>query len=151
MDGSGRAPALLWSLTWVVVALIFYFFVSPIGIKVPSYATQSPALFPNTVALFIATLGVVQFASDYFSKKPARVEPFSPLFFFVPLVAGIYALLFKTIGFPLLSAVTLAVLLLVFGERRPAVIALLSVLTSAAVYLTFVYALRIPLPGGIVR
>src|SRR6056297_815855 len=99
MDRSGRTPEFLWSLTWVVGGLLFYFVVSPIGIKVPTYVTQSPALFPNALALFIAVLGVVQLASDAISKRPAPVEPFSASFFFVPLVALIYALLFEKIGF----------------------------------------------------
>jgi hypothetical protein len=149
MAGSELKTALIWPAVWFVGAGLFYFVVIPIGIEVPTYSTQSPALFPKVLAVLIGVLATVQFVMEWRRFQIPNVEKISPLFFVTPGVAGGYALLLDPIGFPLATGCALALLLIIFGERRLRIILSVSSITAVGIHAVFVYLLHIPLPAGI--
>lgn len=149
MDNNGRTSALIWAAVWFVGAGLIYFVAIPIGIEVPSYVTQSPALFPQAMAVMIAILAVVQFTLEWRGLTKHKVERISPWFFVTPAVAGVFAGALAPIGFPLTASFALAALLVIFGERRPLLIVGVAGATAIGIHVIFVYLLHIPLPMGI--
>jgi len=66
----------------------------------------------------------------------------------VLLVAGmlVYAFTLELLGYILVTPFLIALAMVLFGERKPLRIILVSVLTSAALYLLFRGVFRVPLP-----
>ena len=62
------------------------------------------------------------------------------------LIIGAYLLLLKPLGFVIASIAMVALLALVLGYRRPLVLALVAVGTTAVVWVLFTQGLRAPLP-----
>ena len=149
MAGNGRTGALLWAAAWLLFACLLYFVVIPLGIEEAPYASQTPEAFPKLLAATIGTLAVLLFVIEWRELQVHRLERFTLWFFVTPGLAGVYALALEPVGFPLTTAVVLAVLLFIFGERRPAIIGGVAVVTSAVIYGVFVYFMNITLPGGI--
>ena len=146
MAASERKSAMIWAAAWFVGACFIYFVAIPIGIEEPSYATQSPALFPRFMAVTFGTLAVVLFVLEWRGFHTRNTERISLWFFVAPAVATIYALLLGPIGFPITTGCALAALLLLFGERQPSIILIVPGVTSIGIHTIFVYLLRIPLP-----
>lgn len=137
---------MLWAAAWFVGACFIYFVAIPIGIEEPSYATQSPTLFPRVMAVTFGALAVVLFVREWRGFHTRDTEKISPWFFVAPAVAAIYVLLLGPISFPITTGCALAALLLIFGERRPSVILIVSGVTAIGIHTVFVYLLHIPLP-----
>jgi hypothetical protein len=149
MADSDSRNALIWAAIWFLGAVLLYFVVIPAGIEVPSYSTQSPALFPKAVAILIGSLAILQLVIEWRGKANKKVEEISIWFFVTPVVAGIFAWFLGPVGFPLTGCVALSALLVIFGERRPVVLIGITGVIIIGIHITFVYLLHIPLPVGI--
>ncbi len=128
---------------------LLYFVVIPLGIPEPDYAYQSPSQCPKVIAITIGALAAVLFVLEWQEFQDRNVEKITPWFFVCPVVTGVYALALGPVGFPLSTAVILATLLVIFGERRPLVFGGVACITAAGIHVVFVYLLNIPLPRGI--
>ena len=149
MSDNGRISALIWAVVWFIGAGLIYFVVIPIGIDVPSYVTQSPALFPQAVTIMLGVLAAIQFIIEWRGIANKKVEKISAWFFVTPAVAGAFAWLLAPIGFPLTASCALAALFYIFGERQPGIIIGVTGVVVIGIHVIFVYLLNIPLPVGI--
>lgn len=62
---------------------------------------------------------------------------------------AVYVVAFERLGFLLATALVLAGLLVVFGERRPPVVVAVAVAATGATYALFALWLKVPLPKGL--
>ena len=141
--------SLVWAIALVAGACLLYFVVIPVGIENPSYATQSPRLFPSAVAVMIGLLALILIVGVFAGFGGAAPEPISRWFFVMPTCAALYALSFDAAGFLLTTALALAGLLLLLGERRWRMVVAAALLVAVGIYVSFVHLLGIPLPAGI--
>ncbi|MBI4182931.1 MAG: tripartite tricarboxylate transporter TctB family protein [Proteobacteria bacterium] len=149
MPPAPRTGALLWALIWLLGAALTYFVLIPAGIEEPSYATQSPGAFPKAIAALIGLLALALFAVEWLRLQPRLDRRVGARFLVTPAIAGLYGLLLVPAGFIVASALSLAAMLFVFGERRPLFGAAIAVVTAVATYAVFVRLLGVPLPAGV--
>jgi hypothetical protein len=131
------------------LGLILYCLVKQSGIR---YEWKlSPWLFPLLVSLFLLALSVALllrairacrgFSGEEEKAQSGLVRPLAAL----GLTAG-YTLALKFVPFAPATAVLLALLLLLFGEKRPWALVLIPLLATALIRLVFGAALHVDLP-----
>ncbi|MBI2204888.1 MAG: tripartite tricarboxylate transporter TctB family protein [Candidatus Rokubacteria bacterium] len=108
-------------------------------------------LLPATLGLIVAVLG----GAVALKRTPGRPGVASAIpggaTRVVATLAGLaaYALVFERLGFLVSSSVFVAVLLLLYGERRWVVVLALAAGAAGATYAVFARWLGVPLPPGI--
>lgn len=109
-------------------------------------AVQSPVYFPRIILGIMMVLTLVAIVQDVMAGKAVEtVEKWGALIVFV-VAAVIYANMITRIGF-MLSSVPFSVLsLLVFGVRKPMVIAAYAILVPGSLVVLFNHILKLPLP-----
>jgi len=116
--------------------------------------TPGPAFFPWVATVAMLALACVLLArgltappqaGDMEETSPAGTAPMLALLgAFVAYIA-----LLPRLGFLLASAPFIAGLTVLYGERRPAVVALTAVAATAALYVAFRHVFQIILPQGV--
>ncbi len=109
----------------------------------------SARFFPVVLGLLTTGLGAAIALRS--SPGPAAVTPPEGLVRAVGTLVVLlaYVAAFERLGFLLATAPSLALLLVVFGERRWPVLASVAVVATAAAYGVFAVWLGVPLPAGL--
>ena len=123
----------------------------PIG----TFRAAGSGLFPLGLGILLMGLSVVLLINVYVQRKPIserKPHPEGPrstkqvVLFMGAIVLA--TLLFKELGYPLVSFLLLLALLRILGVRRWVYALSLSFLTATGTYVLFVLWLQIPLPKG---
>jgi len=151
----------LAGLFFLVLGLVTLFVLIPIGIDEPAnvqYRALAPSYWPQIVAVMLAVIGFSILARTIGqSAPPAASEGVAHggyLYWRAAVVIlGSFALygVLEWLGFVLTCAIALAALMLLAGERRPHVIAVIAAGVPMLLYLFFTKAASIPIPSGILE
>lgn len=148
----------------VVTAIALFVWVLPAQIAIPRFEVgggvggiaASPLFFPRLMAALLGTLGAVIFVRGHSRSRALRdgegfaFEPSEAV-----RVAGAtviliaYAGLLETVGYLLLTPVTLVALCVFLGFRRWFAVLATAVGLTALIYLGFRYGMKILLPEGL--
>jgi putative tricarboxylic transport membrane protein len=117
--------------------------------------TTQPSFFPTVVVVLLLALSAILLVQGIFAigansvpealKIPARKY----LIGFIAFV--IYLVLLPILGFIVANILIFAVLMMLYGERRPVWIVGGSVLVSVAMFFLFREVFQIRLPGGVLE
>ncbi len=140
------------TLTFLLgVATVCFSLRMPIG----TFRAAGSGLFPLGLGILLMGLSIVLLVNVYVQrnpikeKKPHSEVPRSTKQVILFMGAIVLAtLLFKELGYPLLSFLLLLALLRILGVRSWATSLSLSLFTAAGAYFLFVLWLKIPLPKG---
>ena len=110
-----------------------------------------PRFLPAALGLIVAVLGgAIALRSSPDRPRPPAAGPGSRLRIAATLTGLVlYALAFERLGFLIASAAFMALLLLLYGERRWLVIVAVAVGAAGATYAVFARSLGVPLPPGL--
>lgn len=115
--------------------------------------TPGPSFFPLLIVAFIALLSAALLYKGIMGlrtqEKSTRDGVPTRTAWFMLAAFAIYLTLLPVAGFILASIGFFAVLMLLYGERRPAVIALASTGVTVLLFLIFRYGFQIVLPRGL--
>ena len=111
----------------------------------------SPYLFPLLIAAFLLILSILLLARALRARRAGAEEQKKPLLRALPLAAAIalaavYVFAMRFLPFAALTPCFLALLLLLFGERRVWAILAVSLLTTGLIVLIFGLGLHVALP-----
>lgn len=138
----------------------------PYGIEKPAslqFRALSPSFWPNTVGTVVSLIGLALIASSFVtgsggtsrlqssedgqqSSTWLTVRPFV-----VMAICFALYLALETFGFVLTTTIAMAVLMVIGGERRIWLIALISVSAPLALYIFFTKATGVAIPAGILE
>ena len=150
----------LWSgLFFAVLGLIVVFVLIPEAVTEPrkvKYAALSPSYYPRLIGIALIVLGLSVVARAVL--RPAAegpVEPSHPRAMqrtaaFFGLLA-LYGFAVSTSGFILPSIIALLAALLLAGERRIGLIAVISLVLPFGLYFFFLKVASIPIPAGLIE
>lgn len=142
------------------VGILFILVLIPHGVVEPrkvKYAALSPSYYPRIVAIALCVLGLLVAIRGFLDhreshERDALARPDAEVrIAAVFCVLGLYALSIGTVGFVLMSALVLAVLTFLAGERRLWLIAANAVVLPFALYFFFVEIANIPIPAGVLK
>jgi hypothetical protein len=132
-------------------ATLYFSLRMPIG----TFRAAGSGLFPLGLGILLMGLSTVLLIKAYVQGRPIREKkPLSEVSRSVKQVVlfmgaiALATLLFKDLGYPLVSFLLLVALLRILGVRRWAYNLSLSLLTATGAYFLFVLWLQIPLPKG---
>jgi hypothetical protein len=139
-------------------SLVIIFFLIPEYVSVATFTELSPRFFPMLAALMTAGLSfcliVTSLNSLYRHEKWAGLaDLFIPRVTTIPkpepflcmAIIAAYIVLFEHIGFLIATPPVVALLMLVFGQRRPVRIAAISLILTGIIFALFTYGLKVPL------
>jgi putative tricarboxylic transport membrane protein len=127
------------------------------SLRIPlgTFRAAGSGLFPLGLGILLMGLSIVLLIKAYVQGRPIREKkPLSEVSRSVKQVVlfmgaiALATLLFKDLGYPLVSFLLLFALLRILGVRRWAYNLSLSLLTATGAYFLFVLWLQIPLPKG---
>lgn len=111
-----------------------------------------PAGFPRFIAVLLVVLGVVQTAMTL--KAGVNAPTFNAekraacLFISAIVMCVVYVMLVSTVGFVLLTPLLMIGMMFLFGERNIKTMLIISIVTTACVWLLFTEVFMIFLPAG---
>lgn len=138
-------------LSGAIVSLVgLIFLLSTIGMRKPRIGLGS-AGFPRLVTVCLIICGVLLIVRALLSKKERAARSRIDSRFVFSLVGltvsfVLYVYLFKKLGFILTTGPLLFFAMYVFGSKKILLNAVLSVVTSIAIYYVFTIIFKIPLP-----
>lgn len=147
----------LAGLLFLAVGLFLVFVMIPVGIVEPTkvpFAVLAPSYYPRLVAIAMVLIGLAVTARAA-TKSSGDSELSAPDGTGAIKLAGAVIVMFAVaftlpeLGFVLGTAIGLAVLLLIAGERSPIVVLLTVVLLPLGLYVFFTKMANIPIPGGV--
>ncbi len=160
MRADERNDLILSGVT-VAFALLVMFVVIPLGVEDPgtiNVLALGPSFWPFIIASFICLMGLILGGQAYrrFRADGNRLtaggdgQQFALARWFGALVllAGYYLLL-GLLGMVVTSVLVLLLFMLLGGERRPVLIASISLILPIALYLFFRYVANVAIPMGI--
>lgn len=159
MRADERNDLILSGVT-VAFALLVMFVVIPLGVEDPgkiNVLALGPSFWPFIIALFICLMGLivgVQAFRRYRAGGNPRMAAGGQRFALarwagaLVLLAGYYVLL-GLLGMVVTSILALLLFMLLGGERRPALIAAISLILPITLYLFFRYVANVAIPMGI--
>jgi hypothetical protein len=147
-----RDEAIGGALMLLFGAVTAYF---SLRMPVGTFRSAGSGLFPLGLGILLMGLSIVLLIKAGAQRKPvAKKKPSDELshsakqvILFTSAIA-LAILLFKELGYPLMSFLLLLALLRILGVRSWAYSLSLSLLTATGVYFLFVVWLQIPLPKG---
>ncbi len=152
---------MLAGLFYLIGGLFVVFILIPIGIDEPGNVELSalaPAYWPRIICLALAALGAAMLIRGWLNRSSSDEEAaslFSGIIWWRSglVIAGTFALYSSLdyLGLVLAGAIALVLLMLLAGERRPVLIACISVGVPVALYIFFTKAAGIPIPSGILE
>lgn len=149
---------------FLVTAIALFFWVLPAQIAIPRFEVgggvggiaASPLFFPRVMAALLGILGVVIFVRGHSRSRTLRDgEGFACESREAVRVAGAtailiaYAVLLETVGYLLLTPVTLVALCAFLGFRRWLAALATAAGLTALIYFGFRYGMKILLPEGL--
>ncbi|MGB9790150.1 MAG: tripartite tricarboxylate transporter TctB family protein [Thermotoga caldifontis] len=138
-------------LSGAIVSLVgLIFLLNTIGMRKPRIGLGS-AGFPRLVTVCLIICGVLLIVRALLSKKERAARSRIDSRFVFSLVGltvsfVLYVYLFKKLGFILTTGPLLFFAMYVFGSKKILLNAVLSVVTSIAIYYVFTIIFKIPLP-----
>lgn len=142
------------------IGLVFILILIPHGVVEPrkvKYAALSPSYYPRIVAIALLGLGMLVAVRGFLEHRQAdepdaMARPDAGVrIAAVFCLLGLYAVLIGTVGFVLMSALVLAALTFLAGERRLWLIAANAVVLPFVLYFFFVEIANIPIPAGVLE
>jgi len=116
----------------------------------PHEAQLGAAVFPRIVSALLVVFGVFIAVTALRRKGEARVRIGNAKQVFLSLAALLlYGIFLKKAGFLILTPFFIAAVLAIIKYSRAIVIALTSILSTAAIYIIFKMLLAVPLPEGL--
>ena len=152
---------LLPGIAFLALGIVGLTILIPYGIESPAsvqYRALSPSYWPNIVCVAVSIIGLVLVATSFFQNSTndvasngsgSRWQWLRP-FIVMAVCIGLYFSL-QTLGFVLTNIISMAILMLLGGERRIYLIAMVSVLTPLALYVFFTKATGVPIPAGVLE
>lgn len=154
-------------LAFLALGLLVLTVLIPYGIDSPpslQFRALSPSFWPNTVGVVISFIGLALIASSVLSRSPKATLVQSDIdgdqqsstwlairpFLVIVICFALYLAL-ETFGFVLTLTIAMAVLMVIGGERRPLLIATISILTPLALYIFFTKATGVSIPAGVLE
>ena len=114
--------------------------------------TPGPSFFPYVIVSLVAVLALSLLINGLMGVRNARLEAVSDgIGTLGAVMLGVflcYLAVLPVIGFVLASILFFAVLMVLYGSRRPVVIGLASVLIPLGLFVLFRYGFQIVLPRG---
>ena len=117
--------------------------------------TTQPSFFPTVVVVLFLILSVILLVQGFITSgnndvpEAPNISPGKYVIGFVAFVA--YLALLPALGFIAANVLIFAVLMALYGERRPVWIVVGSVLVSVALFFLFREVFQIRLPGGVLE
>lgn len=141
---------------WIMSA-----FVVGLGVMIKLYVAKeqwlvkakninNPGFLPNIVAVGLIIIGALM-ALECLKVKWDEKVSINLGSFIVVAIWFVYGLVLKYTGFILGSIIALAVTLLVWGEKKPLKICLISVITPIVVYLIMGVLMQVRFPTGFLK
>lgn len=143
----------------IVAAVFGYIVFVPLWVYVPESVagtTNSPAMMPKVYCVALGILGSIVAVRGLALLKTARGTPAIANADWRRVVAtlalcAVYLLGIESIGLPLASALALAGAMVLFGERRPIMIATTAVVLPLLLWAFFVKVANVPMPDPIIE
>jgi hypothetical protein len=145
-----KSPDVVGGLCFAVLGA--WALVEALDYHIPGSIALSPALFPVLASLVLIGLSLNQIRMgakrDTGEAAPAQKQPAAKagVVGIVFLLCLLYTAALQRAGFAVTTIAYLVIFLLVLGEKRPAVIALVPIATAGAIYFFFEKALSVMLP-----
>lgn len=143
----------------IVAAVFGYIVFVPLWVYVPASVagtTNSPAMMPKVYCVALGILGAIVAVRGLALLKTARGTPVIANADWRRVVAtlalcAVYLLGIELIGLPFASALALAGAMVLFGERRPAMVAATAFVLPLLLWAFFVKVANVPMPDPIVE
>ncbi len=144
----------------MLMALLLVFVLIPFGVVEPKkvkFAALSPSYYPRLVGYCLLAIGGLIVATRWLGHNQTEAESTpqqSRSSAVLLLLFSILLVFYWTLplaGFVLGSALALACLLLLAGERRPLMILTISITVPSLLYLFFTKVANIPIPAGVLE
>lgn len=143
----------------IVVAVFGYIVFVPLWVYVPASVagtTNSPAMMPKVYCVALGILGAIVAVRGLALLKTARGTPAIANADWRRVVAililcAAYLLGIELIGLPLSSALVLVGAMVLFGERRPVMIATTAVVLPLLLWAFFVKVANVPMPDPVIE
>jgi hypothetical protein len=159
-----NSQSLAAGLLMLLLGLAVIFLLIPHGVVEPrkvKFAALSPSYYPRIVAICLAVLGLavtirsLSWRSDFRTEATGLSDKAGKhpnafvriaMFFAIMLF---FAIAIKPLGFLITSAIAMLASMILAGERRPALIATLSIALPLLLYFFFLKVAGIPIPTGV--
>lgn len=142
----------------LAASLVIFFYLIPTFVSGGTHTELSPRFFPRLATILLAFLSLLMMVSSARSlKKNDELGGLRQLMAYRPscnftwptaltvLCLCAYFLLFEHLGFLISTPPVVAVMMWLFGQRRPLRIILISLILTGVIYTLFTYALKVPL------
>lgn len=139
-------------------SLIIFFYLIPTFVSGGTHTELSPRFFPRVATILLGLLSLLMMISSARALKQSdelgglrRLLAYRPSCTLSwPVVITVfclcaYFLLFEHLGFLISTPPVVAVMMWLFGQRRPLRIILISLILTGVIYTLFTYALKVPL------
>jgi hypothetical protein len=142
----------IFGLLLGIFALLLFFVIIPNEVADTSKFGVSPRFLPNVLALLLLVLSICQIVSGFKKKdkKDQKTYTINPnelkLIGKSMLIFIVYLVAINIVGYLISTTVTLAVFMLVYGQKNIKKIALVSVGIPIVIYIFFTKALQMVLP-----
>ncbi|MDX9860870.1 MAG: tripartite tricarboxylate transporter TctB family protein [Rhodospirillales bacterium] len=148
-----RNREILGGIVFFALSLYLFYEISHFPTTLERYRSLGPAVFPKLLSWAMLFLSIALFWQGL-RKNRSAVLSFkfsSPAFrstAFIIFMLIAYIVLVDAIGIILWGMAFMIAVQVALGERRPAMIAGISVVVVGGIYGVFSTLLRVPLPGG---
>ncbi len=140
---------------FTVLGLVLLVFIIPWQIAYVEGGYPQPRFFPNIIAGLMVVLGICLFVTGLRKDKNTKLED-QETYTFVPretrlvlltlLIVVIYVAALNFISYIPATMIFLAVMMLLYGQRKPLRIILVAVILPIIIYLGFTYGLQLRMP-----
>lgn len=140
-------------IIFCAISLYLLYEISIFPTTAERYRSLGPEVFPNVIAGSLLFLSIMLFIQGLINEKSPilsfRIVSLGSLKMFSIIgLLIIFMLSIDSFGFIAWGLTFMIAVQVILGERRPGMVALLSVIVVAVVYLIFAVLLRVPLPKG---
>lgn len=141
--------AVLFAYFWVTIGLVSVYYALTYGFF--HSGIPQAGFFPAIAGIILIILGVINTASLHRRRPetPSKEENRLKVALII-LAMGFYVALFNTIGFVLVTPVTVFVILRIIQARSIMFLLVVSVTTTVLLYLIFHTFLKIQFPSGLI-
>jgi hypothetical protein len=146
-----RNKEVVGGLIFFAISIYLLYEISTFPTTAERYRSLGPEVFPNVISGALLVLSIMLFVQGWLKEE-------SPILSFKLFSAGslrmfsiialllVFMLVIQSIGFIVWGLAFMVLVQVILGERRVAMIALLSVVVVAVVYVVFATLLGVPLP-----
>ena len=144
------------AFAFIVFGSFLIFFLIPVGIIEPGnvdFSVLSPSYYPRLISYILIFIGIgiliKNFTSGFFEKTNLIENKYLVRMMIVLALIFFIIFMLPILGIPIVSVFSILFLMLLGGERRPIIIACVSILAPLFIYLFFTKVAQIPIPNGL--